>query len=220
MRCTPPLVGLNFLPEDDFRVAAMPLFEAGVVDALETDIDATWGYSADSAPRIMPAWIATILEQYANDDLLYGHGVWLSVMSGRWTSRQEMWMERLAAEVATRRYQHVSEHFGWMTSGAYWRNTLLPIAKTRETVAIGIDRMQRLAEVAACRVGLENLGTHGRIVRLTQSFDPDRRVGVLPLRRAFELVDNSHGGVGCHFYIRKDRAVRRESPRTVRRSVN
>lgn len=157
MTRTPPRVGLNFLAEDDFRVAAMPLFEDGLVDALERDIDSTWGFSRDSATQPMLPWTAALLDHYAADDALYGHGVWLSVMSGVWTPRQEAWMRALADECAARNYRHVSEHFGWMTSGAYWRNTLLPLPRTRATVALGVDRMKRLADAAQRPVGLENL---------------------------------------------------------------
>jgi uncharacterized protein (UPF0276 family) len=152
-------VGLNFLPEDDFRAAALPLFEDGLVDALERDIDDAWGFTPDSSLREQPAWAEDLFDAYAADDALYGHGVWLSVMSGVWTPRQERWMERLAAECAARRYRHVSEHFGWMTSGSYWRNTILPTPYTRATVALGIDRMKRFADAAQRPVGLEVLAT-------------------------------------------------------------
>jgi uncharacterized protein (UPF0276 family) len=159
MTRTPPRVGLNFLPEDDFRVAALPLFEDGLVEALERDIDAGWGFSKDSAPRALAPWSLEIFDTYAADDALYGHGVWLSVLSGVWTPRQEAWMRALADECAARRYVHVSEHFGWMTAGPYWRNTILPAPYTRATVALGVDRMKRLADAAQRPVGLENLAT-------------------------------------------------------------
>jgi uncharacterized protein (UPF0276 family) len=159
MSRTSPRVGLNFLPEDDFRAAALPLFEDGLVDALERDIDAAWGATPDSSARVQAAWPDAMFDAYAADDALYGHGVWLSVLSGRWTPRQERWIERLAEECAARRYRHVSEHFGWMTSGPYWRNTILPAPYTRATVALGGDRMKRLADAAQRPVGLEVLAT-------------------------------------------------------------
>ena len=154
-----PRVGLNFLPEEDFLAAALPLFEDGLVDALERDIDAAWGFTPDSSLRSQAAWPEELFDAYAADDALYGHGVWLSVMSGRWTPRQERWIEQLAAECASRRYRHVSEHFGWMTSGSYWRNTILPVPYTRAAVALGVDRMKRLADAAQRPVGLEVLAT-------------------------------------------------------------
>jgi uncharacterized protein (UPF0276 family) len=156
---TPPRVGVNFLPEEDFRAAALPLFDEGLIEALERDIDAGWGYTPDSSRHEIEPWQLEIFDHYAASDALYGHGVWLSVMSGQWTPRQEQWMRELARECAARRYQHVSEHFGWMTAGDYWRNTLLPLPRTRATVALGIDRMKRMADAAQRPVGLEVLAT-------------------------------------------------------------
>jgi hypothetical protein len=37
-------VGLNLFPEEGYRTAALPLFERGLVDAIEWDIDERWGY--------------------------------------------------------------------------------------------------------------------------------------------------------------------------------
>ena len=156
---TPPRVGLNFSPEEDFRAAALPLFEEGLVEALERDIDASWGHGPASEYVARPDWELEIFDHYASIDALYGHGVWLSTMSARWTPRQEQWMRELARECATRSYRHVSEHFGWMTAGDLWRNTLLPLPRTRATVALGIDRMKRMADAAQVPVGLEVLAT-------------------------------------------------------------
>ncbi|MCE9579119.1 MAG: DUF692 domain-containing protein [Deltaproteobacteria bacterium] len=158
MTRTPPRVGLNFLPEGDFRAAALPLFEAGLVDALERDIDYAWGSHPRGERRDEPAWALEILDAYAADDALYGHGVWMSVMSGRWTSRQERWIAQLTDECRARRYRHVSEHFGWLSAGPFWRNTMLPAPYTPATVALGVDRLRRLADAVGCPVGLENLG--------------------------------------------------------------
>src|SRR5205814_2336315 len=102
-----PRVGLNFMAEPGFRVAAMPLFEDGLVDALEWDLDEPWLNGDED--RTIPSWATDVLDCFAEDDTLYGHGVWFSLLSARWEARQDRWLERLAAECAGRRYRHVSE---------------------------------------------------------------------------------------------------------------
>jgi uncharacterized protein len=158
MRRTPPRVGLNLIDEEAFRVAALPLFEAGLVDALEVDIDNEWGQSRGRIhPR--PAWQTELLDLFAEEDALYGHGVWFSFLTARLDERQQRWLELLAEECRRRRYRHVTEHFGWMTSGPFIQNTLFPMPHTRGAVELGRDRLGLLADAARCPVGLENLAT-------------------------------------------------------------
>jgi uncharacterized protein (UPF0276 family) len=155
---TPPRVGLNLIDEEAFRVAALPLFEAGLVDALEVDIDNEWGASRGRIdPR--PAWQSELLDVFAEEDALYGHGVWFSFLTARLDDRQRRWLELLAEECGRRRYRHVTEHFGWMTSGPFIQNTLFPMPYTRGAVELGRDRLALLAAAARCPVGLENLAT-------------------------------------------------------------
>lgn len=90
----PPRVGLNLLTDDAFREAVRPLFAEGLIAALEWDIDDTWGFSA----RTLPDWTERMLDLYAEEGALYGHGVWWSVLTADWQPRQEVWLERLAQE--------------------------------------------------------------------------------------------------------------------------
>jgi len=155
---TPPRVGLNLIDEEAFRVAALPLFEAGLVDALEVDIDNEWGASRGRVqPR--PAWQTELLDLFAEDDALYGHGVWFSLLTARLDDRQQRWLELLAEECGRRRYRHVTEHFGWMTSGPFIQNTLFPMPYTPGAVELGRDRLGLLGDAARCPVGLENLAS-------------------------------------------------------------
>jgi uncharacterized protein len=149
-----PRVGLNFMAEPDFRVAAMPLLDEGLVDALEWDLDEPW-LGGDHDRTIAP-WATRVLDVYADDDALYGHGVWFSLLTARLHPRQERWLARLAEECKTRHYRHVSEHFGWMTSGSFACNTMFPVPFTKAAVAVGVDRLRRLADAAQRPVGLEN----------------------------------------------------------------
>lgn len=155
---TPPRVGLNLIDDQAFRVAALPLFEAGLVDALEVDIDNEWGASRGQL-RPRPAWQTELLDVFAEEDALYGHGVWFSLLTARLDDRQRRWLDLLAEECARRRYRHVTEHFGWMTSGPFIQNTLFPMPYTPDAVELGRDRLGLLGDAAGCPVGLENLAS-------------------------------------------------------------
>lgn len=155
MRARPLRVGLNLFATERYRAAAGPLFEAGLVDALEWDVDECWGWGADDR-RELPDWIDALLDVYSDDDALYGHGVWFSFLSARWEARQERWLEQLERECARRRYRHLSEHFGFMTADGFSRGTLFPVPRTEASLRVGRDRLQRLATAAGVPIGLEN----------------------------------------------------------------
>jgi uncharacterized protein (UPF0276 family) len=149
-------VGVNLLPDAGFRAAALPLFAAGAIDALEWDIDDAWGFDS-TAEHPPPAWVDDILDAYAEDDALYGHGVWFSVLTAERDDRQRRWLDRLATECARRRYRHVTEHFGWSTAAGFLRNTMLPCPYTAEAVEVGRDSLALLSAAAGAPVGLETL---------------------------------------------------------------
>jgi uncharacterized protein (UPF0276 family) len=149
----PPRVGLNLLIDEAFREAVRPLFAEGLVAALEWDIDDSWGFSAGS----LPAWTERMLDLYAEEGALYGHGVWLSVLTAAWQPRQDEWLERLARECRRRPYRHVSEHFGFTAAGPFTRSTMLPLPYCRATVDIGRDRVERLRTATGGPMGLEVL---------------------------------------------------------------
>lgn len=146
-----PLVGLSLMPGDDFRQAAYPLFEAGEVEILEWSFDVGWG------PAGVPAWARLLIDAYAESDRLLGHGVTLSPFSGAWQPRHERWLARLAGECRERSYRHVSEHFGFMTAGDFEDGAPLPVPMTPSVLALGRERLLRLADVTGRPVGLENL---------------------------------------------------------------
>lgn len=146
-----PWVGLSLMPDEDFREAAYPLFAEGVVDAVEWTFDAGW------APSVVPGWAWEIVDFYAAEGRLLGHGVGLSPLSGAWHPRQQAWMECLGEEVARRRYVHISEHFGFATAGAFVQGPPMPVPFTAGALRVGRDRLARLAATAGVPVGLENL---------------------------------------------------------------
>src|SRR5688572_23450457 len=117
---TKPWLGLSLMPEEAFRLAAVPLFAAGDVDALEWSFDL--GFAAP-----LPAWVDGLLDHYASAGRLFGHGVHSSLLSAAWEERQERWLSALQAELSARRYQHVSEHYGFMTAAPFTRGAPLPV---------------------------------------------------------------------------------------------
>jgi uncharacterized protein (UPF0276 family) len=149
----PPRVGLNLVTDDAFREAARPLFAEGWVSALEWDLDETWGFSS----RTLPGWTERMLDLYAEQGALYGHGVWLSVLTAAWQPRQDQWMEHLEHECLRRPYRHVSEHFGFTAAGPFTRSTMLPVPYCDAAVRVGCDRVERLRAATGRPVGLEVL---------------------------------------------------------------
>src|SRR5690349_9271192 len=94
----PPRIGINLHTDADFHAAALPLFADGLVDAVEWDVDNAWGF--DDVLIETPPWVDRLLDLYAADGCLYGHGVWFSLLSARLEPRQERWLELLADECA------------------------------------------------------------------------------------------------------------------------
>ena len=136
--------------EADFAAATQPLFATGEVEVLEWSFDVGWG-------RSVPPWAEQLVSFYSQHQQLLGHGVSFSPLSAEWQTRQTDWLRQLGQEVARRDYQHVSEHFGFMTAGDFHQSAPLPVPRTPATLAIGRDRLARLADTCPCSVGLENL---------------------------------------------------------------
>jgi uncharacterized protein len=152
MHLNRPSVGLSFMREADFFLAAKPLFELGEVEILEWSFDMGWGGDP------LPDYCSALLSEYSKAKQLIGHGVTFSILSGQWTSRQELWLECLKEELELRDYQHITEHFGFMTAGNFHRSAPLPVPLTSATLELGQHRMQLLANICkTIPLGLENL---------------------------------------------------------------
>ena len=150
-----PLVGLNLIPDPAFAHALKPLIADHLIDALEWDIDSPWVVGENS--KELPAWARRLLDLFASTGSLFGHCVWLSMLTGRARARQEEWLERLAAECERRPYRQISEHMGFMSAGAYEVNTLLPVPYVDSAVSVGRARLAQFAEAVGTRVGLETM---------------------------------------------------------------
>src|SRR5688572_20338296 len=99
------MVGLNLVTDAAFVSAFKPLFAEQLVDAIEWDIDSPW---VVATPPVVPSWTERLLDLYASRGRLYGHCVWLSVLTAHRQTRQTRWLERVAQECSRRPYRHVS----------------------------------------------------------------------------------------------------------------
>ena len=144
-------VGLSISPSEDFRIASLPLFESGEVDAIEWNVDLGW-----SSRGIAP-WVQALLDAYSEAGRLHGHGVEFSLFSTPLSSRQETWLSHFAREMKTRKYVRISEHFGFMTAAEFVNGTVMPHPRSDAALRIGCDRLARLSDLAEMPVGLENL---------------------------------------------------------------
>lgn len=139
------------MPTDDFARASYPLFEEGLVDTLEWSFDMAWRIDR------IPGWCTDLLDFFAEQDRLVGHGVSYSVLSSDENPLQTEYLNRLKREVAARKYQRISEHFGVARGGPYSFNTVFPVPFSRSAVLCGVESLQKLHSACAVPIGLENL---------------------------------------------------------------
>jgi uncharacterized protein (UPF0276 family) len=141
-------VGLSLFATEAQRVAALPLFEAGVVDAIEWTVDLGW-------IEPIPEWASALLEVYGAEGRLYGHGVTLSPTTALRDDATARWLDRLARD--PHRYRHLTEHWGFSRARGIVRSAPMPVVACTAAVASTIDAMRALADAARAPVGLENL---------------------------------------------------------------
>ena len=145
------MLGLSLMPDEAFRQATYPLFEAGAIDVLEWSFDTVWDH------RELPAWAAELITFYSEHERLLGHGVSFSILSADSVKQQQQWLKCAQQECSLRSYRHVSEHFGFMSSGSFHRSAPLPVPLNETTLSVGREGLKRLKEVVQAPVGLENL---------------------------------------------------------------
>ncbi|QJX49048.1 DUF692 family protein [Hymenobacter taeanensis] len=131
--------------------AAFPLLEDERVEALE------WSFDTLFWAEQVPEWFTALLQAYAAQNRLVGHGVYFSLLSGRWTAEQQQWLQHLKALAGQFAFDHITEHFGFFTGQNFHSGAPLPIPYTSTTLRLGQDRLHRMQEACRCPVGLENL---------------------------------------------------------------
>jgi uncharacterized protein (UPF0276 family) len=146
-----PFLGVSLMPEDNFLIAALPLFQTEKIEVVE------WSFDTISNPKNRPEWLQQTIAEYGENNKLIGHGVYYSLFDARWNTRQEQWLKNLKNEVSTYNYSHITEHFGYMSNSNAHKGCPLPITLNTRTLAIGIDRISRIQDTAQLPVGVENL---------------------------------------------------------------
>ena len=125
--------------------------EESRVDAIE------WSFDALFKVKEVPPWFLELLSVYSKEKRLIGHGVFFSLFTGKWLQEQEDWLKQLNQTCKGFQFDHVTEHFGFMTGKDFHHGAPLNIPYTKTTLAIGRDRLKRIYQACMCPVGLENL---------------------------------------------------------------
>lgn len=131
--------------------ATLPLFAAEKVEAIE------WSFDTLYKVRDIPDWFVELLHAFGKEGRLIGHGVYFSLFSGKWSPEQQRWLDHLRKVSSHFSFDHITEHFGFMTGEDFHKGAPVSVPYTAETLTIGIDRLQRIQEACFCPVGLENL---------------------------------------------------------------
>ncbi len=135
----------------DILLAALPLLEDEKVQAVE------WSFDTLYKVRDIPPWFDALLHEFGNAGRLVGHGVFFSLFSGKWLPEQQEWLDHLKRLSGVFRFDHITEHFGFMTGSDFHAGAPISLPFTRATLAIGHDRLRRIQAACECPVGLENL---------------------------------------------------------------
>lgn len=145
------LCGLSLMNSHDFLAASLPLFDAGEVQVLEWSFDISWENGLED-------WAAELVNFYSIENKLIGHGVNFSILSGKWSNAQQSWIERFKEECSKHSFMHISEHFGFSRAGNVVQTSPLPVPFSNSALALGVERLKLMAEIARVPIGLENLG--------------------------------------------------------------
>lgn len=129
----------------------MPLLEEARIEAIEWSFDVLFDVAE------IPSWFLDLLTAYSTEKRLIGHGVFFSLFSGKWLPGQEDWLKHLQQTCRDFQFDHITEHFGFMTGKDFHQGAPLNIPYTSTTLHIGQDRLKRIYNVCCCPVGLENL---------------------------------------------------------------
>ena len=135
----------------EMLLASLPLFASEKVQAIE------WSFDALFKVRNIPDWFIELLRAFSQENRLIGHGVFFSLFSGKWSAEQQQWLTHLKKVSSEFRFDHITEHFGFMTGADFHKGAPIGIPFTASTLAIGRDRLKRIADACQCPVGLENL---------------------------------------------------------------
>lgn len=177
--------------DTNILLAALPLFESEQVQAIE------WSFDSLFKVRDIPTWFVELLHAFSNEKRLIGHGVFFSLFSGRWLAEQEDWLKRLKRMSHTFNFDHITEHFGFMTGEDFHKGAPISVPFSATTLSLGQDRLKRIYEACQCPVGLENLAfsysidevkKHGAF--LEQLIEPINGFIILDLHNVYCQIHN------------------------------
>jgi uncharacterized protein (UPF0276 family) len=131
--------------------ASLPLLEESRIEAIE------WSFDSLFKVKEIPPWFLELLTVYGKEKRLIGHGVFFSLFSGKWTKEQQKWLQALRRTCTLFHFDHITEHFGFMTGKDFHQGAPLSIPYSKVTLEIGRDRLKRMYAACECPVGLENL---------------------------------------------------------------
>jgi uncharacterized protein (UPF0276 family) len=137
--------------DENILSAALPLFDDEKIDAIE------WSFDTLFKTKNIPVWFVELLQAFGDQNRLIGHGVYFSLFAGGWSKSQRNWLKHLEKMCDTFQFDHISEHFGFMTGKDFHHGAPVSIPFTSTTLAIGRDRLQRIYHSCKCPVGVENL---------------------------------------------------------------
>jgi uncharacterized protein len=135
----------------DILSASLPLLEEERVEAIE------WSFDTLFNVKEIPPWFLDLLSAFSKEKRLIGHGVFFSLFSGKWSKDQSEWLKQLKQSCTDFQFDHITEHFGFMTGKDFHAGAPLSIPYSTTTLNIGRDRLKRIYEACRCPVGLENL---------------------------------------------------------------
>jgi len=179
--------------DKNILAAALPLFTAEKVDAIEWSFDTLFKF------KNIPGWFIELLKTFGKENRLIGHGVYFSLFSGGWSKEQQDWLSHLEKVSEIFQFDHISEHFGFMTGQDFHQGAPISIPFTATTLAIGRDRLKRIYYSCKCPVGLENLAfsysleevkKHGEF--LDQLVEPINGFIILDLHNLYCQSQNFH----------------------------
>ncbi len=116
-----------------------------------------WSFDALYKVKEVPDWFRELLTAFSDENRLIGHGVFFSLFSGKWLPEQEAWLSHLKQTATDFQFDHITEHFGFMTGKDFHHGAPLNIPYSAATLNIGRDRLKRIYNACGRPVGLENL---------------------------------------------------------------
>jgi uncharacterized protein len=131
--------------------ACLPLLGESRIEAIE------WSFDALFKVKEVPSWFQELLTAFSDENRLIGHGVFFSLFSGKWMPEQEDWLKHLKQLSSEFHFDHITEHFGFMTGKDFHHGAPLNIPYSSATLSIGRDRLKRIYQACGRPVGLENL---------------------------------------------------------------